>query len=157
MNIQRVVRVILVCLLVAVSVPQSVAAQTLPLDVTAYALPGERVFTIQPGLRYANHVYEVHYFTTGSYDRQDAVIFTFASQAYFERQQITGLLVTADGKTVVSDEKTLRTIFSLYPSAYLLYDGQAPNSLGLIDDAFVDDLRKVTNNPLFVEQQIKAP
>ena len=126
------------------------------IDVTTYLHPGERLVSIQPPLRYRGHEYTVHYFTTGSYDNRDPGLFVVASSEHFQRQQITGFLMTADNERVVDDEETIRLILSLYPSAHLLYKGQAISSLGWIDDTFVDDLRKVTNNPVFVEQQIKA-
>jgi hypothetical protein len=155
-SMTRCWRLVIVCLILLSGLPHSAIAQTPALDVTAFALPGERVVSIQPPLRYRGHVYTVHYFTTGSYSRQDPVFFTLASSDYFQRQQISGLLVTADGQRVVDDEETLRLVFSLYPAAYLLYTRRTLDSLNTIDDSFVDDLRSVTRNPLFVEQQVKA-
>lgn len=149
-------RILCVCGFIVAGWPRFVAAQMPTIDPSSYAQPGERVVTIQPALSYGGHKYIVHYFAVGEYDRQDALIFSVATPAYFQRQGITGLLIIEDGRRVVDDEETLRLILTLYPSAYLLYESRPLANLGLIEDTFVDDLRKVTNNPLFVEQQIKA-
>lgn len=152
----RIWRILFICGLVIAGLPDAAIAQTSTIDPTSYAQPGERVVTIQPALSYGGHEYTVHYFSAGEYDRQDARMFSVATSDYFQRQGVTGLLITEDGQRVVDDEETLRLIFTLYPAAYLLYERQPLGSLGLVDDTFVDDLRKVTSNPLFIEQQIKA-
>ena len=153
---RHVRRILLICLVVLAGLPHSVRSQAAAVDVTSYARPGEQSVTVQPSMRYMGHEYTVHYFTSAATGRSDAWIFVGATPEYFQQQQITGFLVTADGNRVIEDEETLRRIFGLYPAAYLLYTAETPTNLGLVDDEFVNELRNITRNPFFVEQQIGA-
>ncbi len=92
--------------------------------------------------------------TTGAYERTDLSLFYFADADYFKNQAITGLLLTADG-TIVEDEDTLRQVFGLFRAAAYLYEKTTSvDPLGNVDDSFVDSFHAITNNPLFIEQQI---
>lgn len=136
-------RILLICLVVLAGLPHSVRSQAAAVDVASYARPGEQSVTVQPSMRYMGHEYTVHYFTSAATGRSDAWIFVGATPEYFQQQQITGFLVTADGSRVIEDEETLRRIFELYPAAYLLYRAETPTNLGLVDDEFVNELRNI--------------
>lgn len=148
--------ILLIALVVLAGLPQSAHSQAVTIDVASFSRLGERVVTVQPSMRYMGHEYTVHYFTSAATGRSDAWIFVGATPEYFQQQQITGFLVTVDGTQVVEDEETLRRIFELYPAAYLLYTPMTPTNLGLVDDEFVNELRNITRNPFFAEQQIGA-
>ena len=123
--------------------------------VADFALPGERIVTLSKPIMYKGRVYEIHLLTTGAFDDKKPDTIWVASQEYFERRQISALLVTADG-VVVEDEATAREILTLYRAAFEAYEHRALDYLGYVDDTFVDDFRAITRNPVFVEQQIKA-
>lgn len=153
---KHVRRIHLICLVVLAGLPHHVSGQAVAVDVASFVRPGERLVTVQPSIRYMGHEYTVHYFTLASIGRSDAWLFVGATPEYFQQLEITGFLMTVDGDQVVEDEETLRLIFGLYPAAYLLYTGRTPESLGLVDDEFVNELRNITRNPFFVEQQVGA-
>lgn len=136
--------------------PQHLLAQSAPFDLSSYARVGEHVVTVQPALRLAGHTYTVHLFSTGEYDSASPGLFAVATEEYFQSRGITGLLIVEDGQRAVDEEGAVREILTLYASAYLLYERRPLENLGLVDDSFVEDLRKVTENPFFVEQQIKG-
>jgi len=150
------IHILLVISLVLVGLPHRARGQGATIDVAAFARPGERVVTVQPSLRYKGNEYTVHYFTPAPTGRSDARIFYQATPESFQQRQITGFLVTVNGNQVVEDEDTLRLIFGLYPAAYLLYTGETTESLGLVDDGFVNEFWKITRNPFFVEQRVAA-
>lgn len=153
---RHVRRILLICLVVMAGLPRGAQSQAAAVDVASFSRPGERVVTVQPPMRYMGHEYTVHYFTSAATGRSDAWIFVGATPEYFQQQQITGFLVTADGNRVIEDEEMLRRIFELYPAAYLLYTTTTLTNLGLVDDEFVNELRNITRSPFFAEQQIGA-
>jgi len=111
--------------------------------------------TVKPALTHGDKVYSIHYFTTGSYDRDDSRFIFAASPETFERNAITAILVTADGE-VVADEATIGLILTLYRAAHYLYVESLPADLGYVDDSFADEFRSITRNPIFIEQQFQA-
>ena len=136
--------------------PAQATAPQPPVDLQAYARQGERVVTLEPGLRYNGAIYHVHCYTTGELKPEAGVFFFQATPEYFQQHGITGFLVTADDR-LVEKEETLRELFSLYRAAGYLYERQPPDQpLGNVDDTFVNDLRAITRNPVFVEQQFKG-
>lgn len=153
---RHALHIVLIALVVLAGLPSRASGQAAAVDVTLFARPGERVVTVQPSLRYMGNEYTVYYFTLASTGRSDAWIFYQATPDFFQQQQITGFLMTVNGNQVVEDEVTLRIIFGLFPAAYLLYTGETPENLRLVDDEFVKEFRNITRNPFFVEQQIGA-
>ncbi|MCA9936138.1 MAG: phosphodiester glycosidase family protein [Anaerolineales bacterium] len=124
-----------------------------------YLQPGERVVTLQPALDYNGRLYQIHYFTTGDTERNDASVIGTATPDSFANQQIVGLLITVDDEAV-SDEATIREIITVYRAAYFLYEEPIVDPLGFTDyypfDDLRGDLRRITNNPIFIEQFIKG-
>ena len=106
----------------------------------AYTYPGERAVTLQQGMNYNGRIFNIHYFTTGDYSNtKGSFLDALNSKDAIERNQITGVLVTADGK-LVEDEDTLRDVLSLYRSCHYLYQVQPSGPLGNVDDQFVDQM-----------------
>ncbi len=145
--------IISLCLVILCS--QTLPAHSQAGTVGDYTRPGERMVTIQPSLSYGGRVYTIHYFTTGSYDRDDSRFIYAASPDSFARNAIAAILVTVDGAPV-TDEATMRQVLSLYRAAHYLYVANLDADLGFVDDSFADEFRRVTRNPLFLEQQFKA-
>ena len=125
-------------------------------SINDYLLPDEHLVTLAPGLDYNGRLYEIHYFTNGSLNDNKARLIGLATPESFTQQQISGLLVTADGE-IVDDEETMREVFLLYRSAYFLYDVAASGPLGFTDfypfEDFRSDLRKITANPIFIRDR----
>jgi formylglycine-generating enzyme required for sulfatase activity len=113
-----------------------------------FAQAGERIVTMQPPLSLDGKVYQVSYFTTGDLKRRDAGLFHLATPQWLADQQVTGFVVSADGR-VVRDAKTLRQVFELYHAAYHLYDDPSAISLPTVGD----ELDKVLDNPLFMAME----
>ena len=113
-----------------------------------YAQPGEIVVTLDPPLRLDGKTYQVSYFTTGDLRRRTAGLFIVFTPDFFKDQQITGLIVSADGR-VVTDSETLRRVFTLYPAAYALYEDPPSDLLPL----FAEELDKILTNPLIVAME----
>lgn len=110
-----------------------------------YIFPGENVYTLHPGLEYKGMQYQIHYFTTGNYSLTESKFIVFFNDVSFlERNAITGMLITKNGGIVDNDEE-LRNVLSLYRSAYYLYESHGPESLGYVDDNFVDEMRTLAN------------
>lgn len=149
--------VLLIALLSSMLIrPAHAAAQEPAFDLQAYRSPGEQVVTLEPGLRYNDATYHVHCFSTNQLATNAGVFFFQASPASFERQGVIGFLVTADDH-LVSDEEVLQEVFSLYRAAGYLYERQPPDSpLGYVDDTFVNELRAITRNSIFIEQHLKG-
>ena len=120
---------------------------TAPVDPTAarYARPGERVFTIDPPLRYQGADYRVHYYATGDYRSPSPRLFAVATPDFFASQGITALVVTRDGQ-VVRDAETLRRVFTLYTAAYHLYTGSPEVPI----PEYAEELGKIIGNPLLL-------
>lgn len=152
-------------LLVAVAIalvatPTSHAlAQSPPNILETYRLPAERVVTLQPELRYQGRLYQIHYFTRGAFSSPNATLIGTATPASIARNQITGLLITADGRVVV-DEAEIRQVLRLYRAAYHLSQLATTDALGFTDfypfDAFRSDLKKITANPVFFSQMLSS-
>jgi murein DD-endopeptidase MepM/ murein hydrolase activator NlpD len=124
---------------------------------SSFSTPPQAMETImiKPPLVYQGHTYTVEYQATGKYRRKDANIFFAADPTFFEKQSIVGLTVYRDDKRL-TDEDELYKVFTLYTAAYLLYELSADDYLGSISSDFRDDLHRVTNNPLFIEQWVKG-
>ena len=158
-NKQRIIStVLLLGILIRLIVPVPLHAQTISIE--DYLLPGERVVTLAPGLMYNGHLYEIHYFTFGDFNHNSSSLIGLATPETFTQNQITGLLVTADDE-IVEDLETLQKVFLLYRSAYYLYEVAAyDRPLGQTDyypfEDFHRDLEKITENPIFIEQQFKS-
>jgi hypothetical protein len=139
--------------------PLSVSAQESPTSLDGYLLPGERLITLKPSLHYRGQVYEIHYFSTNSFDRADSSVIGTASRSSFSDWGITGLMITADG-VIVEDERTLYEVLVLYRTAYYLHEVAAIVAPGFTDsypwDDFRTDLRWIVWNPLFVEQFVEG-
>ncbi|OQA16873.1 MAG: hypothetical protein BWY63_02591 [Chloroflexi bacterium ADurb.Bin360] len=109
---------------------------------------------IQPPLAFGGHIYTVMYQAAGQYRRSDANLFFDTAADTLTRKNILGLTVWRDD-VLVTDEEELRTVFTLYTAAYLLYERPPGSSLGSIPPDIRDDLQKITRNPLLPEQQTK--
>ncbi|MCU0487119.1 MAG: hypothetical protein MUC85_13525 [Anaerolineales bacterium] len=104
-----------------------------------YTFPGEKVYTLYPGLEYMGSQYLLHYFTTGDYNETTSRFINAFSESFQESHAITGLLLTANGN-VVQDEDIIRNILALYRSAYYLYEERNPDWLGYVPDGMGDEM-----------------
>lgn len=135
--------------------PFLVHAQTAGPGANSYIQPGERMVTLTKPLLYKGRFYEIHYFTSGDYQEIRPNFISIASERLFQDKKIQALLITADG-VVVADEAIMREVLLLYRVAFEVYEGRAPDYLGYVDDAFIDDFRAITKNPVFIEQHVKS-
>jgi hypothetical protein len=136
----------------------TVVAEMSPAETSpeATSLPAEvEQIAVQPPLSYRGHTYTVEYQAAGDYRRSDANLFFAATPEFFEQHQILGLAVYRDG-TLVTDEEELRTVFTLYTAAYLLYEHLPANALSSLPPGFEDDLKKAMSSPSFVAQRLTA-
>lgn len=133
------------------------SAQDAALTLQDYLRRGESLHTLQPPLSHNGKRYEIHYFTTGDYDQTRSQFIYVASPTSFESHEITGMLVTADGK-IVSGESDIREVLLLYRAAFYLYEQATLGPMGFTDfypfDEFRSDLRLVIGNPLFGGLQV---
>lgn len=131
----------------ASSGPAPTFLQSTPISTSA------RTIVIQPALIYDGHRYTVTYQAAGDYQRSDANLFFAATPEFFKRQKIIGITVYRDA-TLVSNEEELRTVFTLYTAAYLLYEYLPANAISSLSSDFNDDVRKVIDSPAFISQQM---
>ncbi|MFZ4850752.1 MAG: SUMF1/EgtB/PvdO family nonheme iron enzyme [Caldilinea sp.] len=110
-----------------------------------YTEPGERLVTLETPLSEEGTLYRISYLTTGDLVRSDASFLHLATPAYLADNEITGVVVTADGRPV-TDGATLRRILEQYHAAYHLYEAAPPDLLPLLGD----ELDKVLANPLLM-------
>lgn len=115
----------------------------------SYTFPGEKVFTVYPGLEYQGVRYLVHYFTTGDYSNITSRFIYVLSETFLENQSITGMLVTADGY-VVEDEDTIRNVLALYRAAYYLYEEANSDWLGYVPDGLADEMHTLASITQFI-------
>ena len=123
-----------------------------PVDpvVQQYAEVGERIVTIEPPLEDGGVLYRVSYLTTGDIQRRDAEFFHLVSERFIEEQDITGLIITADGR-VVRDPEIAQRVLQLYHAAYHLY---VEPPLELVPE-FGSDLDEILRNPLFLAMEVE--
>ncbi len=111
--------------------------------------------TVDPPLSLRGHTYVVRY-DTDSPERESSAIRLFDTTLdTFERRRITRIVVSRDG-VAVADPNELADVFWAYTAAALLYDRATDFDLGSIPSTFRDDLHRVTTNPLFIDQRLKA-
>lgn len=115
----------------------------------SYTFPGEKAYTLFPGLEYQGVRYLTHYFTTGDFSRTDSGFISLISDSFLENQDITGMLVTANGY-VVEDEDTLRTVFALYRAAYYLYEADNSDWLGLVPEGMAEEMHTLASITQFI-------
>jgi hypothetical protein len=121
-----------------------------PATLETYTFPGEKAYSLYPGIEIGGVKYLVHYFTTGGFNQTNSrFIANFIDGAFLQNNAITGLLITADG-VVVEDETVIRKVLALYRAAYYLYEYPNMNSLGYVDDEFVDEMRTLATITQFV-------
>ncbi|MCW5840213.1 MAG: peptidylprolyl isomerase [Caldilinea sp.] len=114
--------------------------------VAAAAQPGDQVGTIVPPLTWHGDTYQVHYISDDRTARTDAGLFNSSSPTYHADRGIKAFVVTRNGTEVVSDPATLRQVFLLYATAYVLYE-----NVPVADDLdFDNDLQLILDNPLFM-------
>ncbi|MBI1927646.1 VWA domain-containing protein [Candidatus Poribacteria bacterium] len=113
-----------------------------------------KTITIQPPLVYKGHNYTVEYQTTGNYQHVETQrFFAEASTPDFPQGLgITALTVRRDG-VPITDEDELRTVFTIYNAARVLYERPADASPGTIYPGFREDLNQVTGNSILIAQQ----
>lgn len=156
-RLRRLWLIVLLMMTLLAALPPATRAQ-MPLAVLApYIQPGEQVVTLQPALRYHDHLYQIHYFTKGTFNSPNANLIGTASTDIFAQREITGLLITADDQ-VVEDQTIIREVFRVYRASYYLDQLRSSDSTAFVDTFpftdFRNDLKWITLNPFFALQML---
>jgi len=115
----------------------------------------EGLVTVAPPLSLNGHQYVVQYTAEGPDQHSSAVILFDTTMETFERRRINKMVVTRDGE-VVADADELADVFWAYTAAAYLYERGPDFDLGSIPSGFRDDLHRVTTNPVFLDQRLRA-